>query len=103
MACVLHADNCGGKYCGSAVLLLLSVLELLGETRIIRIIKLIIIIRAGTTLVSHSFNFNWKRRCIDPKIQYIFWIPAKVEGITDERGTGADYYNLYYYYYNCFT
>ena len=52
-------------------LLLLLLLELLGETRIIRIIILIIIIRAGTPLVSHSFNFNWKPKCIDPKIQYI--------------------------------
>ena len=45
-------------------------LELLGEIRIIRII-ILIIIRAGTPLVSHSFNFNWKPKCIDPKIQYI--------------------------------
>ena len=28
MACVLHADNCGGKYCGSTVLLLFSVFPL---------------------------------------------------------------------------
>ena len=34
------------------------ILELLGEMRKIRIIILIIIIRAGTPLVSHSFNFN---------------------------------------------
>ena len=51
------------------LLLLLLLLELLGETRII--IILIIIIRAGTPLVSHFFNFNWKPKCIDPKIQYI--------------------------------
>ena len=77
-----------------------SIIELLGETRIIRIIILIIIIRAGTPLVSHSFNFNWKPKCIGLKIQY------KVEGITDERGTSAEYYYLYYYYYyyyTCFT
>ena len=49
--------------------MLFSIIELLGETRIIRIIILIIIIRAGTPLVSHSFN--WKPKCIDPKIQYI--------------------------------
>ena len=49
----------------------LFIIELLGETRIIRIIILMIIIRAGTSLVSHSFNFNWKPKCIDPKIQYI--------------------------------
>ena len=45
--------------------------KVLGETPIIRIIILIIIIRAGTPLVSHSFNLNWKPKCIDPKIQYI--------------------------------
>ena len=67
------------------------IVELLGETRKIRIIILIIIIRAGTPLGSHSFNFNWKPKCNDPKIS-IFWIPAKVEGITDKRGTSADYY-----------
>ena len=72
----------------------MSEIELLGETRIIRIlIQIIIIIRAGTPLVSHSLIFNWKPKCIDPKIQYIL-IPAKVEGITDERGTSADYYYL---------
>ena len=49
--------------------LLLFLIELLGETRIIRII--ILIISAGTPLVSHSFNLNWKPKCIDPKIQYI--------------------------------
>ena len=53
------------------LLLLLFVIEFLGETRIIRIIILIIIIRAVAPLVSHSFNFNWKPKCIDPKIQYI--------------------------------
>ena len=53
------------------LLLLLLLLELLGETRIIRIIMLLIIIRAGTPLVSHSINFNWKPKCIDHKIQYI--------------------------------
>ena len=53
-------------------------IELLGETRIIKIIILIITVRAGTPLVSHSFNFNRKPNCIDPKIN-IFWIPAKVE------------------------
>ena len=47
------------------------IIELLGETRIITIIKLIIIICTGTPLVSHSFYFNWKLKCIDPKIQYI--------------------------------
>ena len=46
-------------------------IEFFGETRIIRIILLIIIIRAGTPPVSHYFSFNWKRKCIDPKIQYI--------------------------------
>ena len=79
-------------------------LELLGETHIIRIIILIIIIRAGTPLVSHSFDFNWKPKCIDSKIHYIYGIPAKVEEITNERGTSANYYYLfYYYYYTCFT
>ena len=34
------------------------VIEFLGEKRIIRIIILLIIIRAGTPLVSDSFNFN---------------------------------------------
>ena len=49
------------------------IIELLGETRILRIIILIIIISAGTPLVSHSFNFNWKPKCIDPKIQYTYF------------------------------
>ena len=49
----------------------LIILELLGETCIIRVIILMIIIRAGTPLVSNSFNFYWKPKCIDPKIQYI--------------------------------
>ena len=53
------------------VVSLTNIIELLGETRIIRIILLIIIIRAGTPLVSHSCNFNWKPKYIDPKIQYI--------------------------------
>ena len=53
------------------LLLLLLLIEFLGKTRIIRLIILIIIIRAGTPLVSHSFNFNWKPKCIDPKFQYI--------------------------------
>ena len=52
-------------------MILYTLLELLGETRIIRIIILIIIIHAGTPLASHSFNFNCKPKCIDPKIQYI--------------------------------
>ena len=56
--------------CGSGELIIIIV-ELLGETRIIRIIILIIIIPAGTPLVSHSVNFNWKPKCIDPKLQYI--------------------------------
>ena len=50
--------------------LFIIIIQLLGETGIIRIP--IIIICAGTPLVSHSFNFNWKPKCIDPKIQYIF-------------------------------
>ena len=70
---------------------MINIIELLGETRITRIIILIIIIRAGTTLVSHYFNFNWNQNVLIPKFN-IFWIPAKVEGITDERGTSADYY-----------
>ena len=49
----------------------LLIIEVLGETCIIRIIIQIIITRAGTPHVSHSFNFNWKPKCIDPKIQYI--------------------------------
>ena len=53
------------------LLFLLLLLEFLGEASIIRIIILIIIIRAGTPHVSLSFNFNWKPKCIDPKIQYI--------------------------------
>ena len=59
--------------------------------RIIRIIILIIIIRVGTPLVSHCFNFTGNQNVLLPKFN-IFWIPAKVEGITDERGTSADYY-----------
>ena len=37
------------------------IIEILGETRIIRIIMLMIIIRAGAPLDSHSFNFNLKK------------------------------------------
>ena len=80
------------------------IIELLGETRIIIILILLIIIRAGTPLVSHSSIFAGNQNVLIPKFN-IFWIPAKVEGITDERGTSADYYYLYYYYYHytCFT
>ena len=60
--------------------------EVIGEKGIIIIIR---IIRAGTTLVSSSFNFSWNPK---PKID-TFWIPAKVEEITDERGTSADYFD----------
>ena len=55
----------------SIIIIIIIIIALLGETRIIRILILIIIIRAGTPLVSHSFNFNWKPKCIDPKIQSI--------------------------------
>ena len=65
-------------------------LGLLGETRIIRIKILIIIIRAGTPLVSHSFNLIGNQNVLIPKFN-IFWIPAQVEGTTDESGTSADY------------
>ena len=63
------------------LLLLLLILEILGETRIVRIIIQIIIIRAGTSLVNHSFNFNWKPKCIYPKILYIL----------DSRLSGRNY------------
>ena len=63
------------------------IIEFFGVTRIIRII----IIRAGTPLVSHSFNLTGNQNVLIPKFN-IFWIPAKVEGLTDERGTSADYY-----------
>ena len=53
------------------LLLLLLLLEFLGETRVIRIIIQLIIIRAGTPHVGHSFSFNWKTKCIDFKIDYI--------------------------------
>ena len=43
-------------------------------------------------LVSNSFNVIWNQR---PKINTLR-IPAKVEGITDERGTSADYSDYYY-------
>ena len=50
---------------------IMIIVEFLGETRIIRIIIVLIIIRPGIPLVSHSFKFNWKPKCIDPKVQYI--------------------------------
>ena len=50
---------------------IMIIVEFLGETRIIRIIIVLIIIRSGIPLVSHSFKFNWKPKCIDPKVQYI--------------------------------
>ena len=53
------------------LLLYLLSLELLGEMRIRRILILLIIICPGTPFVSDSFNFNWKPKCIDNKIQYI--------------------------------
>ena len=69
-------------------------LELLGETRIIRIIILIIIIiRAGTLWSVIPSTLTGNQSVLIPKFN-IFWIPAKVEGITDVRGTSADYYYL---------
>ena len=62
--------------------------ERLCETRIIRILILVIIIRAGTPSTSTG-NHN----VLIPKFN-IFWIPAKVVGTTEERGTSADYYYL---------
>ena len=43
-------DKCKERFC--------TVLEFLGETRIIKIITIIIIIRAGTSLASSWFSFS---------------------------------------------
>ena len=48
----------------------LSIVEFLGETRII-IIIIIIIISAGTPLFSKSFHFNWYPKYIEFWDQYI--------------------------------
>ena len=70
-----------------------TLIELLGETHIIRTLILIIIIRAGTPLSVIPSTLTGNQNVLIPKFN-IFWIPAKVEGITDERGTSADYYYL---------
>ena len=70
------------------------VIEALGEKGTIVIIR---IVCAGTMLVSNSFNFSW-----NPKMKInIFWTQAKVEGITDECGTSADYSDYYLFQLNC--
>ena len=53
-------------------------------------IRIIQIIRAGTRLISNSFKFDWNPKFID----FRFWIPAKIEAITDKHGTSADYLSL---------
>ena len=68
------------------------ILDDLGEKNITIIIR---IIRACTTLVSNSFKFNG-----NPKQSInTFWNPAKIEGITDDRGTSVDYFLLLYPFY----
>ena len=57
------------------------------------IIILIIIIRAGTPLVSNSFHFSYLIQSILNFGINTFWFPIKVEGMNDERGTNADYYH----------
>ena len=42
----------------SLIIIIVVIIGFLGETRIIRILILIILIHAGTRLVSHSFNLN---------------------------------------------
>ena len=68
------------------------VIEVLCEKGII-IIIIMRIIRAGTAHVSNSFNCSWNPKCID----FRFWSQAKVEGISDKRGTSANYSDHYYY------
>ena len=55
------------------------------------IIIQILIISAGTPLASNSFHFSWNLKYIEFWDQYICF-PVKVEGMTDERVTSADYY-----------
>ena len=77
------------------LLILLLLIEFLSETRIIIIIIIIIqiiIIGAGTPLVSNSFHFSWNPLDILNFRINTFWFPVKVEGITDERGTSAYYF-----------
>ena len=49
--------------------------------------------RAGTHPSCQSFllTLTGNQNVLIPKFN-IFWIPAKVEGITDKRDTSADYY-----------
>ena len=80
---IFQRTICKISYCFICYLLkieILILLEVLGEQGIIT--RLIRIIRAGTTLVSNSFNLSWNPKCID----FLFWFPTQVEGITDERG-----------------
>ena len=51
--------------------LLLSSLELLGETRIIILIIILIIIHAGTPLVNNPFHLIWNPKYIEFWDQYI--------------------------------
>ena len=48
-----------------------ALIEFLGETRIIIIIILMIIISAGTPLVSNSFHFTWNPKYIEFWDQYV--------------------------------
>ena len=60
-----------------------SILEFLGETRIIIIIIIIIqqiiMISAGTPLVSNSFHFSWNPKYIEFWDQYIFGFQLKLK------------------------
>ena len=75
------------------MIVICAIMEFLGETRtiIIIIIMQIMIISAGTPLVSNSFHFSWNQNILNFGIN-TFWFPDKVEGMTDERDTSANYY-----------
>ena len=52
---------------------------------------IIIINSAGTSLVSNSFHLAGIQNIFNFGIN-TFWFLVKVEGMTDDRGTSADYY-----------
>ena len=52
-------------------IIIIIIIEFLGETRIIMIILQMIIISAGIPLVSNSFHFSWNAKYIEFWDQYI--------------------------------
>ena len=73
------------------IIIIIIIIEFLDETRIVIILLQIMIISAGTPLVSNSFHLAGIQNILNFGIN-TFWFPVKAEGMTDERGTNADYY-----------